>query len=228
MTLVASTGVATPPGVPPVPGRRHVTAVWIRVFAAVAVLVAVAVSLVLALGAGAMRDGLTVIGHRTALRVTATEDLYFALADMDAQLANVLLAGDDPSLREVRTFAGDTYEKDRTRAGADLQQATTVAGDDAGAQKSVRQVLDQFGDYQSLAAQTILLNDREGNDAGRPSADVLGLQRRATDVMHSVLDTARKLTDANAALLDRSYQDSRATTVAMRWLLDGLGARPRL
>src|SRR5262245_27540105 len=74
------------------------TSTVIRAVSAVALGFAVVLGLVLAALAGAVRDGFAVLGHQTAPQVTATEDLYFALADMDAQLTNVLLAGDDPGL----------------------------------------------------------------------------------------------------------------------------------
>jgi CHASE3 domain sensor protein len=220
MTLLVGPSTGTNRPLSGVPARRHAATVWIRAFSAVALLSAAVIALVLVSAAGSMRDGLTVIGQRTAPQVTASEDLYFALSDMDAQLANVLLAGDDPSLADLRAFAVNTYEEDRVRAGADLQQAATVAGADTGVQHTVRTVLDQFGRYQSFAAQAMQLNDREGNDAGRPSTDVLFLARQATDVLHSTVDNARKLADANGTLLDRSYQDSgAATSFARHWLV---------
>jgi len=191
--------------------------VWIRVFAVVAAVAALAVALVLAAAAGDVRDGLTDLGDRTAPQVTATEDLYFVLADMDAQLANVLLAGDDPGLADVRKDALDAFEQDRNRASADLQQAATAAGDDKGAQHTVRLVLGEFGRYQSVAAQAIQLND-----VGRSTADVLTLQRRATDSMRFTQQTAHGLTRTNSARLDQSYQDTQDATVTARWWL-GLG-----
>jgi CHASE3 domain sensor protein len=191
--------------------------VWIRVFAVVAAVAALAVALVLAAAAADVRDGLTDLGDRTAPQVTATEDLYFVLADMDAQLANVLLAGDDPGLADVRKDALDTFEQDRNRASADLQQAATAAGDDKGAQHTVRLVLGEFGRYQSLAAQAIQLDD-----VGRSTADVLSLQRRATDSMRFTLQTAHGLTRTNSARLDQSYQDTQDATVTARWWL-GMG-----
>src|SRR5262249_30704175 len=153
-------------------------------------------------------------GHVTAPQVTATEDLSFVLSDMDGQLANVLLGyGLDRS----------GYERDRVQADADLQQATTVAGADADSQRTVREVLDRFGQYQALAAQPLSGGEREHNQAGAASADVLALQRQATDTMQSTLAAVHTLTDRNIAALERSYQDRRATTVTARWWLGGLG-----
>jgi hypothetical protein len=198
--------------------RRRATATWIRALGSVAVLAATATVVLLAAAAGAVRDELGTLGHDTAPQVTATQDLSFALSDMDGQLANVLL-GDDRD----RVGPRSDYDRDRIQADADLQQATTVAGADAESQRTVREVLDRFGQYQALAAQAMSLNEREHNPAGRPSADVLDLQREATDYMRSTLDTVRTLTERNSSALERSYQARRATTVAARWWLAGLG-----
>jgi hypothetical protein len=199
------------PGAPAQAGgrraRRHPAPVWIRALAAVAATAVISVALALASVAGAVRDDLAELGHRIVPQVAATEDLYFTLSDMDAQLANVLLAGDDPGLAELRMHSLDTYEKDRLQATTALQQTTAVAGADADAQRLVREVLDRFGRYQSLAAQTIQLNDREGNDAGKSSADVLFLQRQATDVLHTTLGTVRALAGSKIDLLEQSSVD---------------------
>lgn len=213
---VAPIRIGSPPRTRPAP-------VWIRAFAAGVTVAAAAVAVVLASAASSMHEGLTVLGHRTAPQVATTEDLYRVLSDMDTQLANVLLVGDDPSLAQVRDTALRTFEVDRTQASADLQQAATVAGDDAQAQRTVRTALLQFGRYQSLAAQTIQLNDREGNDAGRASRSVVTLQNQASGSMRATLDLARQLADRNAALFDQSYQDTRSGTVVARWWLVTLG-----
>ncbi len=203
--------------------HRLGTPAWIRVCAGTAILAALVLGLVLASATRDVRDGVDVIGHRTAPQVTATEDLYFVLADLDAQLANVLLAGDDPALGTTRTDALKAYEERRAQASADLQQATTVAGDDETAQHDVREIMTQAGRYQGLAAQAIALNDREHNPAGRPSDAVLALHRQATDVMHGVLATAHELTEINSVTLEHTYTDRAGATVTARWWLVLLG-----
>src|SRR5947208_14022490 len=99
---------------PPAPTARRTvslapqevsTPTLLRVLAAAAVLLTIVLGLALAAQAREVRGGLDVIGHQTAPHVAATEDLYFELADMDAQLTNMLLAGNDPALATVRTAA---------------------------------------------------------------------------------------------------------------------------
>jgi hypothetical protein len=199
------------------------TVALIRALAAAAILAAVILGLVLAASASSVRDGINVVGRQTAPQVVATEDFYFALADMDAQLTNVLLAGADADLAEVRAVGLETFEQRRLQANANLQQAAIIAGADATAQRNIGDVLNQMGAYQALAARTIALSDSEGNPAGRPSPAVLALHRQATDLMSDTLRTARRLTEANSALLDRSYEDRRGATVTARWWLAILG-----
>jgi CHASE3 domain sensor protein len=195
----------------------------IGVLGAAVILLAIVAGVVLAAVSGSVRDGLTVIGHQAAPQVTATEDLSFALADMDARLTNVLLVGADPDLATFRAENLGTYELRRGQADAALQQASVVAGANPTAQRIVREVLDQLGTYQAVAAQAMLRSDQEHNPAGRPSSSVLDLYRHATDLMSATLRTAHRLTEINSGLLNQSYEDKRGVTVTARWWLVILG-----
>ncbi|HTI21710.1 MAG TPA: hypothetical protein VL652_12000, partial [Kutzneria sp.] len=186
---------------------KWTTPQWIRALAAGSVLATVVLAVVLGSVFATVRDGLSVIGGRAAPQVSAATDLYFALGDMDAQLANDLLAGNDPTLAADRKQALDTYTQRRNQADADLQQIAT----DPSTQQSVRSVLDQLGQYESLAAQVILL-DRNGA-AGQPSADVLDLHRQATDLMRTTLRSVDAITTSNHELLNATYQSDVDGTV---------------
>jgi len=192
---------------------KWTTPQWIRALAAGSVLATVVLAVVLGSVFATVRDGLSVIGGRAAPQVSAATDLYFALGDMDAQLANDLLAGNDPTLAADRKQALDTYTQRRNQADADLQQIAT----DPSTQQSVRSVLDQLGQYESLAAQVILL-DRNGA-AGQPSADVLDLHRQATDLMRTTLRSVDAITTSNHELLNATYQsDVDGTVTARLWV----------
>lgn len=187
---------------------------WIRALAAGSVLVAIVLGIVLGSVLSGVRDGLAVIGGRAAPQVSATTDLYFALGDMDAQLANVLLVGDDPGLAANRKQALALYDQRRTQADADLQQIAT----DASTQRAVRSVLDQLGRYESLAAQVILLD--QGGQAGWPSAAVLDVHRQATGLMRDTLRSVQGLTDTNHDLLNTTYQSNLDGMVTARiWVV---------
>ncbi|MGW4248428.1 hypothetical protein [Nocardia sp. NPDC004722] len=195
---------------------------WIRLLAVAAVLVTVVTALVMAADARSTRHGVQVIGGHTAPTVTATEDLYFTLADMDAQLANVLLAGDDSSLAKVRKNALSVYDQRRAQADGDLQQAMTIATDDQAAGQ-IRELLDRFGQYQALAADTFQLADLDKGAAGQPSARTLTAYRAATGMVPDLLSRAQQLADTNHAVLTRAYQDSEHTSVAARIRIVVLG-----
>ncbi|GAB2517903.1 hypothetical protein GCM10027167_20830 [Nocardia heshunensis] len=195
---------------------------WIRLLALVAVVLTVVTALVMAADARSTRHGIQVIGGHTAPTVTATEDLYFALADMDAQLANVLLAGDDSSLATVRKNALSTYDQRRVQADGDLQQAMTIATD-ATASQQIRELLDRFGRYQAAAADTIQLADLDHGAAGQPSARTLEAYRTATGLVPDLLSRAQQLADSNKTVLTKAYQDSEHTTVAARIRIAVLG-----
>jgi hypothetical protein len=62
----------------------------IRLLAVAIGVLAIAWAAVLVVETGQARAGLSVIGRQRAAVVLAASDLYFALNDMDAQLANVL------------------------------------------------------------------------------------------------------------------------------------------
>ncbi|MER7581122.1 hypothetical protein [Kitasatospora sp. NPDC097691] len=72
---------------------------------------------------GGARDGTDVIGHRAAPQVVRSADLYFALNDMDARAANLLLFGADrpsPSPGSTappppRTTSGSPHRPTSTR-----------------------------------------------------------------------------------------------------------------
>jgi hypothetical protein len=196
---------------------------WIRVVAVLAAGGVIWVFLLLAAAAGTVRSGFDSIGHRTAPQVTATEDLYFALSDMDAQLANIVLAGGDPALAKTRGDALAEYEACRLQADADLQQATMVAGADQSAQRTIRDILDRLGRYEALAAETMLRVDLARNPAGAPSPEVLASYREATDLMRPTLESAHQLSGTNGAALERSYQDTEHAAGSARIWLAVLG-----
>lgn len=205
--------------------RRSTTPVRLRVLAAVAVILAAILGGVTAIEAGSVDGGLTQIGEHSGPQVVATADLYFALNDMDSQLANVLLAGGDPALAGTRGDALRIYEQRRLQAGQDIQQAAAAAGSDAGAQRALRSVLNGLGTYEALTAQTQLLDGAKA-PAGRPPAVALQYYRQATDQLKAqVLPAVTALTDANAAALQHTYQDRRsAAGLAAVWIgVCGLG-----
>jgi hypothetical protein len=191
--------------------RWRTTPDRIRGMAAAAVVAAVLLGVIMAAVSGSIASGLQLIGHRSDPEVLATTDLYFRLNDMDAQVANVLLVGRGRGLGIDRQQAQAIYEQDRLQADQDLQRAAAVAGSALSAQRPLRSVLDGLGRYEALAGEAMYLDGQGASQPGRPPAAALILYRQATDLLQdSILPSARSLTGANAASLDRAYLAKRS------------------
>ncbi|MGW7580126.1 hypothetical protein ACWGKU_03980 [Kitasatospora sp. NPDC054768] len=174
---------------------------------------------------GGARDGTDVIGHRAAPQVVRSADLYFALNDMDAQAANLLLFGADPDYAAPRRATLDTFEQRRTQADTDLQQVAEAAAGDRAGERAVQTVIGELGSYEALTARAQLLEDQARAPAGRPSAEALAAYRQATDLLRQrLLPAVDDVTKANAAVVERNYTDRRDALSGGRWwiLLTGL------
>ncbi|MFH8381319.1 hypothetical protein ACH4E7_10295 [Kitasatospora sp. NPDC018058] len=172
---------------------------------------------------GGARDGTDTIGHRAAPQATRAADLYFALSDMDAQAANLLLVGSDPDYATLRKQTLDTYEQRRDQADNDLQQAAQAAADDPAGQRAVQLVLGKLGGYEALVARAQLLEEQAKAPAGQPSPAALDAYRQATDLLRQqLLPAADQVTAANEATVDRVYTEQRdAMGSGWWWLLVG-------
>jgi len=161
------------------------------------------------------RAGLAAISDRRAPVVMAASDLYFVLNDMDAQLANVLLVGDEAHLGFTRSQAVDIFERRRMQGDADLQQVAAAAADPSGV-RVVRGLLDELGRYEALAADVLLLQKQDGSPAGQPPTAALTEYRSATDLLRlTLLPAARSLVDQQAQTLEADYQAEHARAQAM-------------
>jgi hypothetical protein len=179
----------------------------IRVLTLAAVLAVAALLAVAGSAVGAARDGLQVIGHGAGPQVVATGDLYFALSDMDAQLANVLLIGREQNLGIGRAQALTRYERRRAQADQAALQASALAGRDRSGQRTVRAVLDGLGRYERLASRSLLLDEQADHAAGPPPQQVIDVYRQATDLMKlDLLPKAYNLTLDNGTIVRRTYE----------------------
>ncbi|MFH8386512.1 hypothetical protein ACH4E7_37235 [Kitasatospora sp. NPDC018058] len=174
---------------------------------------------------GGARDGTDVIGHRAAPQVVRSADLYFALNDMDAQAANLLLFGADADYAALRKETLDTYEQRRTQADTDLQRVTEAVAGDATGQRAVQTVIGELGRYEAMVARAQLLEDQAHAPAGRPSADALAAYQQATDLLRQrLLPAVDDVTKANAAVVEHNYADQRDALAGGWWwiLVTGL------
>jgi hypothetical protein len=183
---------------------------------------AVVLGIVVAIVVGSLGGAFDDLSGRTAPQVTAAADLYVALANMDAQVANVLLVGDDTGLSDNRTHALAVYAQGRSQADSDLQRVAAIGGNDPVVARSVTSILDRFGQYQALAGQALAAS---GHDpAGRPSTADLTVYRQATALMPGLLAGAQALIATSKAALDRSYSGDRLQALVATVLVVVIGA----
>jgi hypothetical protein len=200
----------------PAPRWVHGTPGRIRLLAAGAAVATVALVAVLLVEVNRERDGLRMIGHTAAPEVIASADLYFALNDLDAQLANVLLVGDAQNLGFTRAQALDIYDSRQRQADLDVRQAAAASGD-ADTGQTVDEILDDLGRYEALAAQTVLLDEQTAHLPGQPAAAALTRYRQATDLLkNQLLPAVQRLTDRHADGLDGTYQAQRGRIQLIR------------
>jgi hypothetical protein len=122
---------------------------------------------------GQVRGEFQAMGQQDAPEAGATTGLYFALNDMDAQVANVLLVGGDTALAASQSRDLATYASDRTAADQDLEQATVAEAGDTAAEHQLSLVLDRTGQYEALAADALLASKQARSAAGlAPAAAV--------------------------------------------------------
>jgi len=213
-----------PPGRPRKARKSLSTPVRIRVLAYVFAGLVVVLSTLLVVEARRERAGIDVIGHQTAPVVVASTDLYFALNDMDAQLANILLVGSDTKLGFTRDDALTIYHQRRHQVSVDLQQAAAAAEADPRGAQNIRNILDALGQYETLAAQMIQLDGQAGHAAGQPTQATLVRYRQATDLLKAtLLPAAQDLIDSNTRTLNRTYLDERGKAFGARTWVVGLG-----
>ncbi|MFJ1708434.1 hypothetical protein [Kitasatospora sp. NPDC088346] len=205
----------------------QLTRAWWNTPRLVRALTALVLTAVLAFGAttatvlAGARDGTDTIGHRSGPQAARAADLYFALNDMDAQAANLLLLGADPDYTALRRQTLDTYEQRRAQADADLQRAAEATAADPAGQRAVQTVLGELGRYEALVARSQLLAEQSHDPAGKPSAEALEAYRQATDLLRQqLLPAADQVTAANVATVEATHTERRdALADGLWWIL---------
>jgi hypothetical protein len=192
---------------------RWSTPVRIRTGAAAAVLLACCLAALTVVLFGQVHGAFQAIGQRDAPDADAATGLYFALNDMDAQVANVLLVGGDTVLAANKSRDLAAYASDRTTADSDLQQAMVSEAGNAAAEQQLRLVLDRIGQYEALAADALLAGRQAHSTAGRAPAAAVAYYQQATSLMQAgILPAVGAATAASAAKLDAAYQGGRTAS----------------
>jgi hypothetical protein len=196
-------------GLQTTPGR-------IRALAAVAVLAIGGFYVVANIAVGNARDGLRVIGHDAGPQVLATSDLYFALGDMDSQVASILLTGREPG-PGARQQELQRYDQDRATADRAALQAAELSAGDPADQAAVRSILDGLGQYEQLASHAMVLDEQAHHPAGPPPRNVIAVYRQATDLMTlDLLPPAYNLTLEGGATVREAYAAKRSAVLSAR------------
>jgi hypothetical protein len=189
-----------------------------------ALLLACCLAAVPAIAFGQLRGEFSAIGQRDAPEAEATAGLYFALNDMDAQVANVLLVGGDAGLAANRLRDLASYAADRATADRDIQQATLAEADNAAAEQQLVVVLGRIGQYEALAADALLASQQTRRAAGRAPVAAVGYYQQATSLMQaSILPAVDALATVSAARLDTAYHRGTSITGTGSALLACLG-----
>ncbi|MFI0372188.1 hypothetical protein ACH35V_30365 [Actinomadura sp. 1N219] len=164
------------------------------------------------------RAALRAIGHDEGPMVVATNDVYLALSDMDAQVTNVLLTGaEDEWLCDVDMDGGPSCARSLPRYFYDIRredaqraalQAARLAEDDPVRLRTVQSVLDGLHLYDQRV-QAAMERGRAADHAfGRLPEDAAAEYRAATKIMtEDLLPKANNLTLAGAADVEASYGD---------------------
>lgn len=190
---------------------RLTTPVRLRLFLGGTAVALVGLVVALGVAVATVHDGLRVVGQDAGPRVVAANELYGALAGMDAELANVLLVGDEPGPGFDRKAALDAYSANRDAVAKALQQAAEGTHS-AVAREAVDDLVAEVAAYANLAGQ-IMLTDRQA-DARSVSnvSPALPQLREATDLLHQrLLPAADRLVGEDAAAIEQAFTSSHGT-----------------
>jgi hypothetical protein len=143
-------------------------------------------------------------------------DLYFALADLDAEAARLVLLGDGNFQANDGAYDGNSlsaltaYNSRTTQVDSDLQALAADGSDSTAIAAEVTQ-------YRSTADAAIGLVEFPGAPAGQPTQTAIGFYGRATTMMQKVvLPAAAQLRNQTAT------EASQAADSAHTWAIIGL------
>jgi len=180
----------------PAPARAsRTTPQWLRAALAAVCLAAFLLFLAAFFGAGQHADAVKTVGHDAAPSIVAAERIKAALADMDANVANELIA--KPGQDKESTTG---YEKRRHELSDGLVAAAENITYGESERAPIRAITFSLGTYESEVAQARLLHGRGGDLA------VLTTYAEANKLMqNTILPAADALDKANDDVLEQTY-----------------------
>jgi hypothetical protein len=193
---------------------RPDTPVRLRLWTGLVIAAAVALLAATSLLLSRVQEQVGVIGGQAAPQAATAADLYFALSDLDAQVARMVLVGDAAELSGSQLDALGTYQERSRQADEDLQRSLTTATGPAG-RAIVLDLMRHLAVYRRWVWQTLTAQSQAPpQPPGRLPPDALGYYTQATNVLHlDLLPAAERLRDAGEDRLDRAYAAKRTTEV---------------
>ncbi|KAB7845067.1 hypothetical protein [Streptomyces mobaraensis] len=198
--------------------------------AALAALCAAAVA-----GAVVVRSGADRLRETVTERAATAAGLRFALADLDAQRADVLVPGhsaDRPAVLPAGRSADDFQVGNRVLAlltarqrRAEVSDLLRRLGGDPDQGRRVRALLDGLGRYDELTARSSAVDETAPDrPAGRPPAGAVTLSVDAGEVMHrELLPAADALASGYARRAAGSADRAHGAAVTAAWATAGTG-----
>ena len=183
--------------------RWRTTPDRVRGMTVITLLATVALGLVASVAFGGIAVGLRLIGQQSDPEVIATTDLYYALNDMDAQVANVLLVGRSAGLGIHPAQALALYEQAACRRTRICSSRPSWPRPTPAPSRRCAQVLDGLGRYEALAGSPSAGRQTVPRPAARPRRHWPSTGRRPTCCRTHILPAAHGLTDQHARALDR-------------------------
>lgn len=175
------------------------------------------------------QDSVTLIGSEAGPRASSSAELYHSLAEMDNQVARVVLIDSTSGANGVeqggveengqatadddatRAEALSVYEERRTEANRAALETSSLTGGDDEAVATMGEILDGVGHYERLAAEVLLLS-AESNGDEAVSAEVRELYAEATDHMREeVLPKAYNLSLESTSIIRAANEEGDAT-----------------
>jgi hypothetical protein len=176
---------------------------------------------VLAANIGGLRDGFGTIGTQSGPNVEAAANLYYDLADMDGQAANVLLIGDETNLDETSSGAYKAYEKDQADANVQLEAIGSGINAIPGASTLFVSIENGLSQYSQDVSQAMYIDAQDhGQSAAQPPAAALAEYQAATALMHDtatgVLGQAQSLINKDQGTVNDTYNSAFDTIGQLR------------
>ncbi|GIM92211.1 hypothetical protein [Paractinoplanes toevensis] len=185
---------------------RPETPARLRLWSAVTIVAAVALLASLSLLMARVQEQVRIIGDEAAPQAATAADLYFALSDMDAQVARMVLTAGQDELAGSQIDALGTYQERSRQVDADVQKALSAPSD----HDLVLELMGHLATYRERVWQTLTAGDAAA-----------GYYTQATNVLHlDLLPAAKDLRDRGAERLSQAYgrksvTEGRAVTVAV-------------